>query len=38
MKILLPVMSILMVLFLLSCKEEEMAEVQDIQPQQQKVV
>ena len=38
MKILLPVMSILMVLFLFSCEENEMAEVQDIQPQQQKVV
>ena len=37
MKILLPAMSILMVLFLLSCKESEItSDVQDAQPQQQK--
>ena len=35
MKILLPAMSILMVLFLFSCKEEDMSEVQDMQPLQQ---
>ncbi|MHC4374442.1 MAG: hypothetical protein ACYSTO_09780 [Planctomycetota bacterium] len=38
MKILLPVMSILMVLFLFSCKEEEVSEVQDMQPLQQRKV
>ena len=38
MKILLPVMSILMVLFLFSCKEEEATEVQDMQPLQQRKV
>ena len=38
MKILLPVMSILMVLFLFSCKEEEATEVQDMQPLQQNIV
>jgi hypothetical protein len=38
MKILLPVISILMVLFLLSCKEsEKIPKVQDVQPKQQEI-
>ena len=38
MKIIIPLMSILMVLFLLSCKEsEKTTEVRDVQSQQQKI-
>ena len=38
MKIIIPLMSILMVLFLLSCKEsEETTELRDVQSQQQKI-